>query len=92
VIDRSLRREIKEETGLEVGALKYLCDLTFVHPDGIPGLILSFYTNYKSGKIKLDRDNINYAWVTLEEAKNYDLVEGLWEEIEMVDKILKAKN
>jgi len=27
-----------------------------------------------------------------EEAKNYDLIEGILEEIEMVDKILKGKN
>lgn len=88
-IDRALRREIKEETGLEVGDLKYLCDMVFIHPDNIPGVILSFYCNYKSGEVKLDQDNIDYAWVTWEEAKNYDLVEGLLEEIEMVDKILK---
>lgn len=91
-IDRALRREIKEETGLEVGKLKYLCDMTFIHPDGVPGVILSFYCDYNSGKLKLDQDNINYAWVTYQEAKSYDLVEGLLEEIEMVDKILKGVN
>ena len=84
-IDRALRREIKEETGLEVGNLKYLCDMTFLHPDGVPGIILSFYVDYKSGKVKLDEDNINFTWVTYKEAKNYDLVEGLIEEIKMVD-------
>lgn len=91
-IDTSLRREIKEEVGLEVGKLKYLLDMTFIHQDGMPGIILSFYADYKSGEVKLDEDNINYDWMTLEEAKNYDLVEGLLEEIEMVDKILKGAN
>lgn len=89
-IDKALRREIKEETNLEVGKLKYLCDMTFLHPDGIPGVILSFYCHWKSGEVKLDQDNIDYVWVNFEEAKNYDLVEGLLEEIEMVDKILKS--
>ena len=28
---------------------------------------------------------INYAWTTYEEAQKYDLVEGLIEEIKMVD-------
>jgi 8-oxo-dGTP diphosphatase len=88
-IEDSLRREIKEETNLEVGKLNYLCSITFIRPDGIPAVILSYYADYKSGDIKLNNENINYTWVTLKEAKNYDLVEGLLEEIKMVDKILK---
>lgn len=91
-IDKALRREIKEETGLEIGDLKYLCDMTFIHPDGIPGIILSFYANWESGDVKLDEDNINFAWVTAEEAKNYDLVEGLIEEIKTVIQIIKKEN
>jgi 8-oxo-dGTP pyrophosphatase MutT (NUDIX family) len=91
-IENSLRREIKEESNLEVGKMKYLLDITFIKPDGTPAIILSFYCPYKSGEIKLDEDNIDYAWVSHEEAKKYDLVEGLLEEIEMVDKILKGKN
>ena len=91
-IENSLRREIKEEVNLEVGKLKYLLDITFIRPDGLPVVILSFYAPYKSGKIKLDEDNINFAWVTYKEAKKYDLVEGLLEEIEMVEKILSGVN
>ncbi len=90
-IENSLRREIKEECNLEVGKIKYLLDIAFIKPGGIPAVILSFYAPYKSGEVKLDEDNIDYAWVTYEEAKNYDLVAGLLEEIEMVDKILKGE-
>lgn len=88
--ENSLRREIKEEVNLEVGKLEYLLSIAFVRPDGIPVLILSYYCDYKSGEVKLDEDSIDYVWVTLEEAKNYDLVPGLYEEIEMVDKILRS--
>lgn len=91
-IENSLRREIKEECNLEVGKMKYLLDIAFIKPDGTPAIILSFYCPYKSGMVKLDEDNIESAWVTYKEAKKYDLVEGLLEEIEMVDKILKGKN
>ncbi len=91
-IENSLRREIKEESNLEVGKTKYLLDITFIKPDGTPAIILSFYCPYKSGKIKLDEDNIDHAWVTYKEAKKYDMIEGLLEEIEMVDKILKGEN
>ncbi len=86
----SLRREIKEEAGIEVGDLSYLCDMTFIRPDNIPVVILSFYASYKSGDIKLDEDSINYTWSTYEEAKKYDLVEGLIDEIKMVEELLKS--
>lgn len=89
-VENSLRREIKEEVNLEVGKLKYLLNITFILPDRIPALILSYYCDYKSGEVRLNKESIDYAWVTLEEAKNYDLVPGLYEEIEMVDKILKS--
>ncbi len=89
-VENSLRREIREEVGLEVKKLKFLLDLAFIRPDGIPVATLSYWAQYKSGKVKLDEDSIDYKWVTLAEAKKYDLIDGIWEEIEMVDKILEG--
>lgn len=91
-IEKSLRREVKEECNLKVGKMKYLLDIIFIRPDGVPSIILSFYCPYKSGEVKLDEDNTDYKWVTYEESKEYDMVEGLLEEIEMVDKILKGED
>lgn len=91
-IENSLRREIKEECNLEVGKIKYLLDMAFIKPDNTPVIILSFYCPYKSGEVRLDEDNIDFAWVSYEEAEKYDMVEGLLKEIEMVDKILNGEN
>lgn len=91
-LENSLRREIKEETHLEVGRVKYLLDIAFIRPDGIPVVILSFYCPYKRGQVKLDKDNIDFAWVTFKQAKKYDLVEGLLGELAMVDKIIRGQN
>lgn len=91
-IEKSLKREVKEESNLEVGKIKYLLDIVFIRPDGVPAIILSFYCPYESGEVKLDEDNIDYKWVTYKEAKKYDLIEGILEEIEMVDKIFKGEN
>jgi len=90
-LEKSLRREIKEEVGLEVKELNYLLDLTFIRPDGIPVLVLSYWSYFKSGKVKLDDDSIDFRWVVLQEAKKYDLIDGIWEEIQMVDKLLNQK-
>jgi|SRR3989344_5575209 len=89
-IENSLKREIKEEVSLEVEKPKYLLDLAFIRPDKVPVITLSYYCYWKSGEVKLNEENINYKWVSAEEAKSYDLIEGILEEIEMVDKILKA--
>jgi len=40
--------------------------------------------------VTLDEDSIEFAWATAQECKNYELIEGIYEEIEMVDKILKG--
>jgi len=64
-------------------------DLTFIRPDGIPVLVLSYYCSLISGEVKLDEDSIDYKWVTAKEAESYDLIDGILEEIKMVDEILK---
>ncbi len=89
-VESALRREIKEEVNLEVDKPQYLLDLTFIRPDGVPVVVLSYYCNYVSGEVKLDEDSVEYAWVTAEEAKNYDLIDGILEEIEMVEKLKQS--
>ncbi len=91
-IEKSLHREVKEEVNLAVGKIDYLLDMIFIRPDGIPAIILSWYCPYKSGKVKYDKDTINHAWVTAKQAKEYNLIEGILEEIGMVNKILKGQN
>lgn len=91
-IENSLRREIREEVNLEVGKLKYLLDMAIILSDSTPAIILSYYCDHKSGEVKLNEENIDYKWIFFEEAKNYDLIEGLLEEMEMVDEILQGKN
>ncbi len=91
-IEKSLRREIKEEVNLEVGQVRYLLDIVHITSFGQPAIILSFYSPYKSGRVKLNEENIDFDWVTYQQAKKYDLIEGILEEIEMVDKILKGKS
>ena len=89
IVDYTLKKEVKEEANLEIENIKYLTDMTFVRPDNIPVLVLSYYCKYKNGKIKLGKDMIDYAWVTPEEGKNYKIISGILDEIIAVDKILK---
>jgi 8-oxo-dGTP pyrophosphatase MutT (NUDIX family) len=87
VVEQALRREVREEVGVEIGDPCYLLDLTFVRPDGIPVLVLSYYAPYVSGEVVLDEDAVEYRWVTLAEAKSLDSI--ALDEIELVDALLQ---
>ena len=90
-LEKTLKREVKEEVMLEIGNIKYLLDLAFIRPDGIPVITLSYYCAWKAGEVVLNEESESFAWVSFEEAKHYKLIEGILEEIEMVDKILKGE-
>lgn len=87
-VETTLRREIQEEVGLEVSDIQYLLDLAFIRPDGIPAIVLSFYCKYVSGEVVLDEDATEYAWITASEVGNYELIQGIDHEIQMVDERL----
>ena len=88
----SLKREVKEEVGVEMGEIKYLLDLAFIRPDNIPVITLSFYAPWKKGEVKLNDESIDYAWIRVNEVKKYDLIAGIDTEIKMVDAILGGKD
>lgn len=93
VIENVLRREIMEEVGLEISNIGYLTSLSFINDDvdNIPMLVLSFYADYLKGEVSLNEESCDYKWVSLEESKKYDLIEGIYEELVMLDKLLKEK-
>jgi len=91
IFEDILKREIKEEVGLEVENIKYLTNMIYIRPDNIPCMIVSLYGDPIGEQVRLCNALTEYKWVTLEEAKSYDLIEGIYEEFEMLDKLLKGK-
>ena len=92
VVDWVLRKEVLEEVGLEIHQPHYVCDLVIMRPDGYPSVTLSYWAKHKTGAVKLCKDLTAHAWVTLAAAKNYDLIEGIWDELKLVNKVLKTKS
>ena len=89
-VEKTLRREIKEEAGLEVSDINYLLDVAFIRPDGVPAIVLSFYCKYESGDVVLDEDAVEFAWITAKQTHDYELIQGIDHEIEMVEARLTA--
>lgn len=91
VFESVLKREIMEEVGLEVRDIKYLTSLSYIRPDSIPTIIVSLFAEPEGKEVKLCNALTEYAWVTLEESRNYELIEGIYEELEMLDRVLKGE-
>lgn len=92
IFENLLRREVLEETALEIKNIRYLTSMCYIRSDNIPTIIVSLFADYIEGEVKLCKDLTEYAWVSLEEAKSYDLIEGIYEELEMLDRHLSGDN
>jgi len=90
VFENALRREVREEAGIEIDNIRYLTSLAFFRPDGIPVIVVSLFADFAGGEVVLNPELSDFAWVTLEEAQEYEFIEGILEEIEMLDKYLKT--
>src|SRR6185295_11769976 len=79
VLEKALRREVKEEVGLEIGYIDYVASLGTVFPDKAPSLVISCIADYANGEVILQKEEADdFAWVTLEEVKNYALIDGIY--------------
>lgn len=90
VLEDLAKKEVLEEVGLEIKNIEYVTSLVYVRKDKIPSLIVSLWAEPVSEQVRLCNALTEFKWVTLEEAKSYDLIEGIYEELEMLDKKLKT--
>lgn len=92
VLEDLAKKEVFEEVGLRIKNINYVTSLVYIRSDGIPSLIISFWAEPEGyyQDMHLDKSLVDLKWVTLEEAKNYDLIEGIYEELEILDRKLKT--
>ncbi len=86
VLEQVLRREVQEEVGLEINNIEYVTSLATVHGDGNPSLVISCLADYVSGEVTLQQEETDqFAWVRLEQAKEYQLIDGIYDELVMAE-------
>ena len=92
VLEKALTREIKEEVGLEIEHVRYVTSLATEHKDGAASIVISCLADYKSGEVKLQEDETDkYEWVNVEEAKKYDLIDGIYDELMMAGALRRGE-
>ena len=65
--EESARREIREETSLEVGKLIPITIESEVHKDGVCVVSIAYKTILRSGKVTLSYEHGEHQWVTPQE-------------------------
>src|SRR3989344_1036592 len=86
VLEKVLRREVKEEVGLDIKNIVYVTSLATVHGDGNPSLVISCLADYDLGEVVLKPDEADaFKLVSLEEAKEYKLIDGIYDELVMAE-------
>lgn len=91
VLEQVLKREVKEEVGLDVGNIRYVTSLATIHADGSPSIVISCMADYVGGEVTLQPEETDmHAWVTLEEAKSHQLIDGIYDELQMAENALKG--
>jgi NADH pyrophosphatase NudC (nudix superfamily) len=87
-----LKREVKEEMGLEIENIEYVTSLATVYKDGSPSLVISCLAAYSFGEVELQAEEADdFAWVSLEEVKSYQLLDGIYDELVMAVKKMKGE-
>jgi 8-oxo-dGTP pyrophosphatase MutT (NUDIX family) len=93
VLEAVVTREVKEEVGLTIANVDYVTSLATIHAEGTPSLVISVMAEWQSGEVILQEEETDqFAWVSLEEARGYDLVDGILDELVMADNKVRGLN
>ena len=87
-----ISKEEEEELKERLKYYGYVSNLALIRPNGFSTIIVSLHAEHDHGEVKLKEDElVDYAWVNLAQAKEYDLIENIYEKIEKVDAFYKKK-
>ncbi|HEA46249.1 MAG TPA: NUDIX domain-containing protein [Candidatus Pacearchaeota archaeon] len=90
VFEDLVKREVQEEVGLGIKNIGYVTSMVYIRPDKIPCLIVSLWAEPVGEDVRLCSALTDFKWVDLKEAKNFDLIEGIYEELEILDRQLRT--
>jgi 8-oxo-dGTP diphosphatase len=83
VLEHAVIREVQEETKLLIKNIKYLCNI-FTPDCAIISFTADTLDNYDNVELQKE-ECTEYVWVSSVEAEEYDLIDGILDEIKMAD-------
>ena len=83
----SLKREVKEETNLEIEIIKPIRVWSVFKNTNIQLLGVTILCKYKSGEVKLSSEHTDYEWIKPEEIENYNTPEGIKRDVKEAFKV-----
>ncbi|RLE45477.1 ADP-ribose pyrophosphatase [Candidatus Woesearchaeota archaeon] len=76
-IEKALKREIKEETGLDIYDIEFICFQEFIYGDEFwkkrHFIFFDFACKTNSTKATLNSEGQAYVWASLDEVQNMDI-------------------
>ena len=90
ILEEALKREVKEEVGLEIENIEYLRSLALLHDDGSSSIIISCVARYAFGEVLLQENELDkFKWVNVKEARRYQLLGSIYKELKAVEEKCK---
>lgn len=82
-IEKLAAREVREEAGVEIEPqLRIFGSNAFIRPDGVPVVMVKSAARYTSGEVVPEPGGFtDFAWVTEQEARTHDCIDGIPAEI-----------
>lgn len=79
--EKALKREVKEETGLELKKIvKPISNYNYVRENKENTLGKAYLVEVLNYNVKINNESDDFKWVTLEELENLDIISGLEDE------------
>ena len=89
ILEKTVAKEILEECNIRIKNIGYVSSLVLIRPNGFSTVIVSMHADFGSGEARMMQPDelSDFAWVTLEQARDYDLIENIYEQLEKVDEL-----
>ena len=80
--EKALKREVKEETGLEIEVVKPVRVWSFFKNKEKTQVVgITMLCKYKSGEVKLSEEHRKFKWINPKEIESYNVHEGIKKDI-----------
>lgn len=88
--EQALRRELKEELGIDVVAMQYLFEHSHIYPD--KKVRLDIYTISKFTGSLEGQEGQQLKWLMLDDVAHYNLLPGNWPIVDQLKRLFAPEN